>query len=158
MEFVRICRNRHGPFPDRLVDCPECLLPLGPAMEEVAALAALARPEGGPLTARLTFPWGESVEVAGDLNLGVDSDFSPHYAERIRKHFDPSDPPDTQYFVSRAHAVVRFLRGRLTIRDLDSTNHVLVNGSKISPNIDHPLVDGDRVSLSRHFAFEVSLK
>ena len=50
-------------------------------------------------------------------------------------------------FVSRRHFQVRFESDVFYISDLDSTNGTYLNGSKLNPNEEQILRDGDRVGL-----------
>jgi pSer/pThr/pTyr-binding forkhead associated (FHA) protein len=49
--------------------------------------------------------------------------------------------------VSTQHAVLQFVNGKLTVRDLQSTNGTQVNGVPI--NNDYPLRSGDLLLLGR---------
>lgn len=49
--------------------------------------------------------------------------------------------------VSRQHARLLWQEGRLMIEDLASTNGTWVNDTRLSPNVPHPLRDGDFLRL-----------
>lgn len=51
--------------------------------------------------------------------------------------------------VSRAHAVLRFKDGQLTITDLGSANGTSLNGKRLSPNEAHIVKDNDEIMLAR---------
>ncbi|MBX3063567.1 MAG: FHA domain-containing protein [Anaerolineae bacterium] len=51
--------------------------------------------------------------------------------------------------VSRAHAVLRFKDGQLTITDLGSANGTSLNGKRLPPNEAHIVKDNDEIMLAR---------
>lgn len=57
--------------------------------------------------------------------------------------------------ISRAHAVITLSEGRLSIRDLNSTNGVFVNGKRIER---HQLCGGDRLALGKEVLLQVTLQ
>lgn len=52
---------------------------------------------------------------------------------------------DTRRTVSRPHALVVFADDEFTIRDLYSQHGLYINGTRLSPNMAHPLQNGDTV-------------
>ena len=52
--------------------------------------------------------------------------------------------------ISRQHIAIKITQQGLMVRDLGSTNGTVLNGRKLSPNTDYPLVDGDRLELGGH--------
>ncbi|MFN8419500.1 MAG: FHA domain-containing protein [Anaerolineae bacterium] len=52
---------------------------------------------------------------------------------------------DTRRTVSRPHALIVYSDGEFTIRDLYSQHGVTINGTRLSPNMAHPLQNGDVV-------------
>lgn len=58
--------------------------------------------------------------------------------------------------VSRRHAAVTVSRGRLFVRDLDSSNGTWINKIPINGAADLPVSDGITVGLGRHFELVVS--
>jgi pSer/pThr/pTyr-binding forkhead associated (FHA) protein len=70
----------------------------------------------------------------------------------------PDDPPvtiDLQSYggrdkgVSRCHAMVAVVQDKLTIQDLNSLNHTLLNGQMLIPMKRYVLRDGDILTLGR---------
>lgn len=70
----------------------------------------------------------------------------------------PDDPPvtlDLEQFdghdlgVSRHHCMIKLIRDRLTLVDLDSINGTFVNGSRALPLKRYQLLDGDSLTLGR---------
>jgi pSer/pThr/pTyr-binding forkhead associated (FHA) protein len=55
--------------------------------------------------------------------------------------------------ISGRHAVIRVVRGAVTVTDLGSTNGTFVNGVKINPNSIVELRPGDELHLSRQVLF-----
>jgi len=50
--------------------------------------------------------------------------------------------------VSKRHAmIVRLADGSFVIRDLNSTNGTKVNGADVTPGADHPLKEGDVITM-----------
>jgi len=51
--------------------------------------------------------------------------------------------------VSRAHAMIAVVRGKLTVRDLKSLNATLLNGQMLEPLVSYTLRDGDILTVGR---------
>ncbi len=51
--------------------------------------------------------------------------------------------------VSRLHAALKIIGGRLAVTDLGSSNGTRVNGQKIVPHVDYPINHGDIVTLGK---------
>ena len=59
--------------------------------------------------------------------------------------------------VSRLHAVIKREASHIFLMDLGSANGTYVNGKRLSPNVEHPLTNGDVVALGK-LKFQILLK
>ena len=59
--------------------------------------------------------------------------------------------------VSRLHAVIKRESSHIVLMDLGSANGTYVNGKRLSPNVEHPLMNGDVVALGK-LKFQILLK
>lgn len=84
----------------------------------------------------LRFPFGE-VPVDRALVIGRQPEASPLAAKLSR--YDK---------VSRRHAQLSIENGQMTVTDLDSTNHVYVNGKQVEKNAPTPICNGDEIAFS----------
>ena len=58
--------------------------------------------------------------------------------------------------VSREHAVIKLIDGKLTIRDIGSTNHTYINGTRIPVHQDVEIMEGHNIKLGNEmFSIEV---
>ena len=94
----------------------------------------------------LLAPWGDRLTVAEGqtLPIGRRPEFSPY------AHHLTAAP-----FVSGTHAFFACVDGRLTVRDLDSSNGTRVNGVRVSAQQEVQLVTGDIVTLGGQVQFIV---
>jgi pSer/pThr/pTyr-binding forkhead associated (FHA) protein len=91
----------------------------------------------------------ESGQVLGfserpEFTLGRLSDNQP-----IEPDIDLSAYKAVEYGVSRLHAVIRHNEGKVVLVDLGSSNGTYINGTRILPNVEHPLRHGDILSLGK---------
>ena len=63
---------------------------------------------------------------------------------------------DHENRVSRRHAQVSVQQGKVYIRDLKSLNGTYVNGKKIEPEIDVPIIAADRVTFATGYVFDTA--
>ncbi|MFT4255321.1 MAG: FHA domain-containing protein [Caulobacter sp.] len=124
----------------------------GAASEKTKDAEVSEGPRGGGGASRanrrratLRMPWGLENVVSGCM-LGRDP--SGPYGELIEK-----ENPDLS--VGNRHARLSIRDGQVFIRDLDSRNHVFIDGKRIVSGVDVPVPWGARVSLSLLFTFEV---
>lgn len=94
----------------------------------------------------LLAPWGERLTVAErqTLPIGRRAEFSPY-----SRHLGGAQ------FVSGAHAFFACVDGRLTVRDLNSSNGTRVNGVRVGAQQEVQLVTGDIVTLGGQVQFIV---
>ncbi len=85
-----------------------------------------------PISDRVEFTMGRTSE---NQPIMPDIDLAPF------KAFDNG--------VSRLHAVIRNISGKIIIMDLGSSNGTYINGTRIVPNIEQPLRHGDIVALGK---------
>ena len=123
-------------------DADEARRPPGPTASRRPKGAARDPPAPG---CALLFPWGR-VPVAGELNIGRETGFSP-----IGRQLDAYPT------VSRQHAVVRLTEDRWTVLDLRSTNGTWVNGSRLASGGSRVIGDGDRVGFSQALQAEIQI-
>ena len=97
--------------------------------EPLPVHAVLIAPDGQKLWLRR----GRALIGRADETLGYPADF-------FDVELTPFDPDRT---VSRPHALIVYLEGSFTVRDLYSQSGVLINGSHISPSQAQPIYDGD---------------
>lgn len=88
---------------------------------------------------------------------------STHEEILIGRKARPNDPMvslDLQPYegrdlgVSRCHAMMAVMHNKLTIQDLNSLNHTLLNGQMLIPMKRYTLRDGDKISLGS-FVMEI---
>lgn len=96
---------------------------------------------------------GQILPVAerADFTVGRVSDNQPITPDIDLTRFKAFDNG-----VSRLHAVIRNLNGTIIIMDLGSSNGTYINGTRILPNIEHPIRHGDVVALGK-LKFQVVL-
>jgi hypothetical protein len=94
----------------------------------------------------LLAPWGERLTVADGqtVPIGRKADFSP-YASHLQE----------AQFISGTHAFFACAAGRLTVRDLDSTNGTRVNSIRVDAQQEVQLVTGDVITLGGQVQFIV---
>lgn len=94
----------------------------------------------------LLAPWGERLTVAEGqtVPIGRKAQFSP-YASRLQH----------AQFISGTHAFFACTGGRLTVRDLDSTNGTRVNSIRVEAQQEVQLVTGDVITLGGQVQFIV---
>jgi FHA domain-containing protein len=85
-----------------------------------------------PLTDRREYTLGRASE---GQPIMPDIDLSPHKAY--------------EHGVSRLHAVIKKQNNRIIIMDLGSSNGTYLNGVRLMPNIENPLVNGDMIALGK---------
>jgi hypothetical protein len=102
-----------------------------PVSSELAPLPATGTPDQPATRAILEWPWGETSELTGHLNVGRDYAFSPLARELT---------PFTH--VSRRHAELLVYGDSVWIRDLGSRNGTYVNGEQV-PTGQAYLIDSD---------------
>lgn len=85
-----------------------------------------------PISNRSEFTMGRSSE---NQPIMPDVDFASYKAY--------------EYGVSRLHAAVRMLNGLVIVMDLGSSNGTYLNGTRLQPNVEHPLKHGDTLALGK---------
>lgn len=85
-----------------------------------------------PLADRTEFTLGRVVD---GQPIMPDVDLTPHNAYA--------------YGVSRLHAVLKLMGDKIVVIDLDSSNGTYVNGVRIPPQVETPLVHGDVITLGK---------
>jgi hypothetical protein len=109
--------------------------PMPPLPAETTYWATLHLLESGhlfPLTERAEYTLGR---ISEGQTIMPDIDLSPF------KAYDNG--------VSRLHAVIRLVKGKPAIMDLGSANGTYLNGVRLTPNVEQPLIHGDTVSLGK---------
>jgi pSer/pThr/pTyr-binding forkhead associated (FHA) protein len=115
--------------------------PLRPSLERAGQI-------GAEIPDTIYFVTTDGTEFALDSNSEI----------VIGRRSRPDDPPvsvDLEAFnghamgVSRHHAMIKKMHGRLILVDLDSINGTLVNGQRALPLKRYALQDGDMVTVGR---------
>lgn len=89
---------------------------------------------------------GQIIPISDRLEftLGRTSENQP-----IMPDIDLSASKAYEYGVSRLHAAVRLINGMIILMDLGSANGTYLNGTRLTPNIEHPIKHGDIISLGK---------
>ncbi len=85
-----------------------------------------------PLADRAEFTLGRVVD---GQPIMPDVDLTPHNAYACG--------------VSRLHAILKLVDNQIVVMDLDSSNGTYVNGVRIPPHVETPLVHGDVIALGK---------
>ncbi|MFI7662859.1 FHA domain-containing protein [Micromonospora parva] len=120
---------------DRPGSCPDDLVQLVREQTEPGAPAA-APAAPAPSGLALDCPWGQLVDIpAEELSIGRSS---PAFRGGGIDHYDQ---------VSRAHARLFWIDGRLHLDDLDSANGTFVDGQRVTPGTPVALSAGQELRL-----------
>jgi hypothetical protein len=96
----------------------------------------------------LEWPWGERLEITGNLVFGREGDIPEAMKLRLAREFDN---------VSRRHAEFFQADGQLWVMDLGSSNGTYVDGLRLAPHVRRALKTGNAVRFAAHLTATVRI-
>jgi pSer/pThr/pTyr-binding forkhead associated (FHA) protein len=166
-----ICHQCQKSQPEGAIFCSECGSKLidtyGLSTQNIVSSADLSEISGLPTSvldtglpeevSRVTIKivkTGDKIPLVGqdDFTIGRMSE-----GQSIIPDIDLSPYSAYQEGVSRIHAAIKVGSQEVNLIDLNSINGTSINEQKISPNLLHPLNNGDTITLGR-FKFQVIIR
>jgi pSer/pThr/pTyr-binding forkhead associated (FHA) protein len=154
-----VCQNCKSQEPDGTIFCSECgaQLPLqssvqtqkfptdGTELQNIPYANATLKPSGAWVSLHM-LDSGHVLAFSdrNEFTLGRLSENQP-----IEPDVDLSPYKAFDNGVSRLHAVIKQVEGRVVLVDLGSSNGTYINGIRIMPNTEHQLRHGDIMALGK---------
>jgi hypothetical protein len=159
-----VCENcRHSNMAGALY-CSECGAPLSPTetltthhidtgkMQDLLLKQKKVAPPKPPVMAMSDWATLHLLDTGQMLPLADRNEFTLgriSEGQPIMPDIDLSPYQAYARGVSRLHAVLKREASRVFLMDLGSSNGTYVNGKRLTPNVDHPISNGDVVALGK---------